>query len=111
MKRVEYDGVAAITEDAVADAVLDFTMTAARYARYESVTFPVLVGSRTELLTLVLGPTIHLSLLTEPTGSAAGSVDGADEAAVAIRRRTLDLVDPPLSVADEAGACLDDRRA
>lgn len=110
MKRVSYDGVAAITEDAVADAVLDFTMAVARYARYESVTFPVLVGGRTERLTLVLGPTIHLSLLTEPPGSADGSVEGADQAVAVIRRRTLDVVDPPLSVADEAGAYLDDCR-
>ena len=109
VKTISYDGVAAATEDAVADAVLEFTMVVARYGLYERVTVPVLVAGRTERLTLVLGPTIHLSLLTDSSGVIAADIEGAAEAVEEIRRRTEAITAPLESVAEGASALLDEQ--
>jgi hypothetical protein len=93
MKKISYDGVAAVTTDDVAEALLELAMAVARYRVYETVTVPVVVDGMSEELTLMLGPTIHLSALTVPS-AARPQVEGADAAARSIRRRARTLVDP-----------------
>lgn len=101
MKTVSYDGVAATTDDRVADAVLALATALARFNRYETVAFPVLIDDRTEELTLMLGPTIHISSLTLSSGTRT-SVAGADEVVTRISARIEALTDPLHAVEDAA---------
>jgi hypothetical protein len=103
MKTISYDGVAAATDDEIADAVLDLAISVARYSRYEQVTFPVLIGGAEEELTLMLGPTIHISALTIGSSRATG-VEGGAQAAARIRARTKALNDPLHAVEDGSRA-------
>ncbi|WP_375388585.1 hypothetical protein [uncultured Amnibacterium sp.] len=98
MRRISYDGVAVATDDAVADAVIQLAIAIARYGRYEPVTIPVLVDGRGEELTLMLGPTIHISSLTFPSPPGV-VVDGAEAAASGIRAR-IRALDGPLHLID-----------
>jgi hypothetical protein len=94
MRTLHYDGVAAVTDDDIADAVLGLAIAVARYGQYELVSIPVIAQGRIEELTFMLGPTIHLSALT--TERLAGDPDLEDAVAVAegIRRRAEELDDP-----------------
>jgi hypothetical protein len=91
MKTLFYDGVAARTDDRVADAVLELAIALARFRQYEAATLPVLVDGRTQQLSVMLGPTIHVSALTV---EGAERVDGAEEAAARIRRRLQEITEP-----------------
>lgn len=105
MKTLYYDGVAAVTHDEVAAAVLQLTLVAAQYRRYEAVTIPVLVNGRTEELTLILGPTIHVSALTVPyTGEP--EIEGVREAIERITERAVALAAPLRPLADGNGSPL-----
>ena len=93
MRMIAYDGVAVLTTDAVADAVLDLAIIVARFSSYERVTIPVLVHGDPEELTLMLGPTIHISTLTDATKPEL-ELEGASDVAAALRRRTETFLDP-----------------
>lgn len=93
MKLISYDGVAAITTDEVADAILDLAVAIARFNRYEQVAVPVVVAGVREQLTLMLGPTIHVSSLTAST-VAPVEIEGASETAEEIRQRAQAISDP-----------------
>ena len=94
MRSIAYDGVSAITTDEVAEALMAFALTVARYSSYETATIPVVVHGQVERLTLMLGPTIHLSTLTVPTGEEPVLADGA-AAAARLRERAAALAEPP----------------
>lgn len=93
MKTVFYDGVAAVTTDDVAEALMELAIAVARYRVYECATIPVAVQGRSEELALMLGPTIHLSALTDSRGDGL-VIAGAEAAATALRRRATTLTDP-----------------
>ena len=107
MKTIYYDGVAALTEDEIADAVMDLATTLAQYGQYEATVLPVLVDDRVESLTLMLGPTIHVSTLTSPPRPGV-AIPSADRAVLAIRARVHALVHPATSTSpfDEDASAL-----
>jgi hypothetical protein len=92
MKALYYDGVAAVTDDDIADAVVDLALVLAQYSHYEAATVPVVVDGAVEELTVILGPTIHLSTLTAP--AAGPPIEGASAVAERIRLRAMELVEP-----------------
>jgi hypothetical protein len=102
VKTLYYDGVAAVTQDDVAAAVLQLALVAAQYRRYEAVTLPVLVHGQTEELTLILGPTIHLSALTQPY-SGEPEIEGAVDAVLRITERAKALAAPLRPLGDGPG--------
>lgn len=101
VKSVSYDGVAAVTTDEVADALIAFALVVARYSSYECATIPVAVSGRREELTVMLGPTIHLSTLTT---SAEDAVDiaGAAEVAMQLRARADAFTSPAIFAGADA---------
>lgn len=94
MKRIFYDGVAADTHEEVADAVLALALAVARFRQYELVTFPVVVDGRIEQLTLMVGPTIHVSTLSV-LGSEGASIPDAAEVVARIRDQAGRIAEPP----------------
>lgn len=106
MKTLYYDGVAAVTNDEVADALVGYALVVAQYSTYATVTIPVLVEGRREELTLMLGPTIHLSAIS---ASAAQQVrlDGTGEVVGELQRRAARLTEPPRPDEDEIVAWLE----
>lgn len=98
MKTIYYDGVAALTEDEIADAVMNLATTLAQYGQYESFVLPVLVEDRVESLTLMLGPTIHISTLTSPPRPGV-TIPNAARTAQTIQHRVRTLVHPNASSA------------
>lgn len=97
MKTVAYDGMAAVTTDEVADALMELALAVAQFGTCEAATIPVVVLGQIEQLTLMPGPTIHLSALTVSAGTSL-DVAGSGEVAARLRDRAAVVTDPLRSV-------------
>ncbi|WP_375389122.1 hypothetical protein [uncultured Amnibacterium sp.] len=100
---MSYDGVAAVTTDEIAAALLELAIVVARYNSYEYASIPVAGEGRTEELTLMLGPTIHLSTLSVSAAPAA-EIAGSAEIAAQLRRRAQTFTNPLHALGIEADA-------
>lgn len=108
MKRIYYDGVAAETHDDIANAVLELALAVARYRQYELVTFPVVAEGRVEDLTLMVGPTIHVSTLSGASSTDL-EIDDPAEVVERIRQQAARVSEPLYPFGNDLDAWLTPR--